>query len=184
MQDIGVIILAGGKSSRMGEDKGLMVLFGKPMIEYIIDIVDQLSTDIVIVANNEEYSRYDYPIYSDIYPEKGPLGGLHTGLTKSKHEINIVLSCDVPYVKTDLLQFLLSKSKNHDITIPLFEDRTHQLIGIYKKSCLATFEKSIKMDKLKISSIFTQLDVNVVDCNEFDKINFKNLNSKRDISQV
>jgi len=184
MQDIGVIILAGGKSSRMGEDKGLMVLFGKPMIEYILDIADQISTDIVIVANNEEYNRYDYPTFPDIYPEKGPLGGLHAGLTKSKHEINIVLSCDVPYVKPELLQFLLTESTNHDITIPLFEDRTHQLIGVYKKTCLPTFEKSIMMDELKISSIFSQLEVNVVDCNEFDKINFKNLNSKRDISPV
>ena len=184
MDEIGVIILAGGKSSRMGEDKGLMILFGKSMVEYTIGLSCQFNKDIIIITNNEDYKRYGYETYADIYPDKGPLGGLFTGLTNSKYDINIVLSCDVPYVKPELIAFLIKNSTNHDITIPLFEDRTHQLIGVYKKSCLPVFKKSIELDELKITSTFNSLKVNIVDAASFEKINFKNLNSKRDISEA
>lgn len=181
MKNVGVIILAGGKSSRMGEDKGLMALFGKSMVAYVLDQAVKISEDIIIVSNNSNYKKYGYPTFKDLYKEKGPLAGLHTGLVKSKHHKNIVLSCDIPYVKIGLLNFLYNQSEGYDITIAQHEDRMHPLIGIYTKDCIQRFEECLKLDELKITKAFASLNFNIVPADEFDSIEFKNLNSKKDI---
>ena len=125
------IILAGGKSSRMGEDKGLMSFKGKAMIQHIIDAVKPLVSTIVIIANNKDYEQFGYPVYEDIIKGKGPLAGIYTGLTHSKAEKNMVLSCDVPFVNGEILKLLIEACKDVDVAIPEKNNRTHQLIGVY-----------------------------------------------------
>lgn len=182
MEDLSVIILAGGKSSRMGEDKGLMSLFGRPMIGYILDRAKELSNNIIIVAENSNYKQFEgVRLVKDIYKDHGPLGGIYTGLTKSETKKNLVLSCDVPYVRAGLLKFMLYQQEGFDATIPSHDGRIHPLIGVYNQSCLEILEKRLRSGQLKITDAFTELNVNIVDANEFDAVEFKNLNSKRDI---
>lgn len=175
------IILAGGKSSRMKEDKGLMLIGEKPMVEYVIDVLKPLVDDLIIISNNEEYKQFGYSVYSDIIKEKGPLGGICTGLFCSQSETNIVLSCDVPFVNESLISFLLNTHQNHQITIPVKDERTHQLIGVFSKSCEAIFAMSIEKDELKLLDAFKNLNLNIVDANHFDSRLFKNLNSPNDL---
>jgi molybdopterin-guanine dinucleotide biosynthesis protein A len=175
------IILAGGKSSRMNQDKGLMILDGKPMVQYVIDIFKNLVDDIIIISNNPEYEQFGYPFYSDLVKDKGPLAGIYTGLFYSQSETNIVLSCDVPYVSHELISFLLSEHKEYQITIPKKDERTHQLIGVFSKSCEANFAISIEKDELKLISAFKNLNLNIVDANQFDIDLFRNLNSPDDL---
>ncbi len=78
------IILAGGKSSRMGEDKGLVLLNGKPMIQYVIEALKGVVSDIIIISNNASYNKFGIPVYPDIIKDKGPVGGIFTGLHHSK----------------------------------------------------------------------------------------------------
>ena len=80
MNAITGVILAGGKSSRMGFDKGLAILNGKPMIQYVIDVFEKLGLDIIIISNSPGYETFGYPIYNDLIPEKGPVGGIYTCL--------------------------------------------------------------------------------------------------------
>jgi molybdopterin-guanine dinucleotide biosynthesis protein A len=181
MEGIGVIILAGGKSSRMGEDKGLMTLFGKPMITYVIDAVKEVSTNITIITNNKKYAIFGYPLVKDVIPEKGPLGGIYSGLKASPYEYNIVLSCDIPYIKPALLKYLLLQSEEFDITIAKHLDRFHPLIGIYSKNCLPVISSNLVKGKLKLTALFDELDTNVIETDEFDEIGFRNLNTKQDI---
>ncbi|MCB9224195.1 MAG: molybdenum cofactor guanylyltransferase [Crocinitomicaceae bacterium] len=181
MEDLTVIILAGGKSSRMGEDKGLMTLFGKPMVEYVIDNAKEVSEDIIIVSNNNNYKKFGFPVIKDKFPDKGPLGGIYTGLLNSNSETNIILSCDIPYIKSGLIKFLFYQSDGYDITIPIHQERIHPLIGIYKKNCVKTFEKNLQIGQLKVTKAFGDLITNIVEADEFDEIEFKNLNSKLDI---
>jgi molybdopterin-guanine dinucleotide biosynthesis protein A len=175
------IILAGGKSSRMNEDKGLMLLDGKPMIQYVIDVLKPLVNDLIIISNNPDYEQFGYLIYSDLIKEKGPLVGIYTGLFYSESETNIVLSCDVPYVNEDLLSFLLKEHKNHQITIPTKGERTHQLIGVFSKSCEPVFGISLEKDELKLLEAFKNLNLNIVDANHFETQLFKNINSQNDL---
>lgn len=175
------IILAGGKSSRMNQDKGLMLLDGKPMIQYIIDVLATIVDEIIIISNNPEYEQFGFPVYSDLIKDKGPLAGIYTGLFYSQSETNIVLSCDVPFVNEELILFLISEHQKHQITIPKKEERTHQLIGIFSKSCEANFAIYIEKDELKLIDAFKNLNLNIVDANYFDIDLFRNLNSLNDL---
>ena len=178
---ITVILLAGGKSSRMGQDKGLMLLNGKPMIEYIIEIAQQISTEIIIVANNDSYLKFNLPVYKDEFLDKGPLAGIYTGLKNTKTEKNLILSCDVPYIQKELIEFLISNSEKNEITISLFQDKLHPLIGIYAKSCLPVILEQIKLNELKVASLFEKIKTKLLDVNEFDSSNFRNINKESDL---
>ncbi len=174
------IILAGGKSSRMNEDKGLMLLNGKPMIQYVIDALSPFVDELIIVSNNEAYETFGHAVYKDLIKNKGPLAGIYTGLKHSKTTKNIVLSCDVPYVSPELLSFLIEES-NNEITIPKKGTRTHQLIGVFSKLCTTSFKKSIEKNDLKLLDAFKNLNLNVVDANHFEEQLFTNINSPSDI---
>ena len=175
------IILAGGKSSRMNQDKGLMLLDGKPMIQYVIDVLKSVVEEIIIISNNQEYEQFGYPVYFDLIKDKGPLAGIYTGLYYSQAETNIVLSCDVPYVNKELISFLLLEHQNHQITIPIKEERTHQLIGIFSKSCEVNLLQSLEKEELKLMDAFKNLNLNIVDANHFNTEFFRNLNTPNDL---
>ena len=175
------IILSGGKSSRMGEDKGLMTLDGKSMIQHVIDAIEPLVNEIIIISNSKEYKRLGYPVYEDIIKEKGPLAGIYTGLCYSKNNTNIILSCDVPYINKQIISFLLDHSEGFDITIPEKNGKTHQLMGIFSGSCLTELKKLIDNDCLKLKTAFETLNLNVIDANQFDDKLFTNINTKSDI---
>jgi molybdenum cofactor guanylyltransferase len=175
------IILAGGNSLRMGEDKGLMLVNGKPMIEHIIDTVKGVVEEIIIISNNEEYDRFGYPVYPDQIKGKGPLGGIYTGLLHSKTQLSLVLSCDIPYVNDNLLNLLISHSEGYDVTIPQKDGVTHQLMGVFSKRCLITFKNAIDDNDLKLKTLFEKLNLNIVDASQFSGRLFTNVNQKDDI---
>ena len=175
------IILAGGKSSRMKEDKGLKLLNDKAMVQYAIATLEPLVDELIIVANSDGYEQFGYPVYNDLIKDKGPLAGIYTGLYHSKSETNIILSCDVPYVTEELITFLIAEHQSAQITIPTKDGRTHQLIGIFSKSCEAVFKLSIENDDLKLRNAFKNLNLNVVDANHFDQQLFTNINAPDDI---
>ncbi len=175
------IILAGGNSSRMGEDKGLMLIKGKPMIKHVIDIVEGVVENIIIVSNNEEYNQFGYTVLPDEIKGKGPLGGIYTGLLHSKTELNLVLSCDIPYVNANVLNLLISHSKGYDITIPTKDEVTHQLIGVFGSKCIISFKNAIDDNELKLINVFKKLKLNIVDANQFSERLFTNVNQKDDI---
>lgn len=175
------IILAGGSSSRMGEDKGLMLVDGKPMIQHVIDVAKGVVENIIIVSNNKEYEKFGHPVIQDEIKGKGPLGGIYTGLKNSKTQLSLVLSCDIPYVNASLLNLLISHSEDSDITIPRKDDVTHQLMGVFSKRCLIKFKNALDDDKLKLITLFEQLNLNIVDASHFSGRLFTNVNEKNDI---
>ena len=175
------IILSGGKSSRMGEDKGLMLLNGKPMIQHVINVVTPLVDEVIIISNQSTYKKFGLKVYEDLIKDKGPLAGIYTGLFYSSSEKNIVLSCDTPYINSALISFLLDNSKGYDITIPENDKTTHQLIGVFSKSCIENFKNCLEKNQLKAITAFESLNLNVVNANHFDKNIFTNINAKSDI---
>ncbi len=156
------IILAGGKSSRMGEDKGLLLFKNKPMIEYLINVLKQTDIPTIIIANNPEYEKFNLPVYSDIVKDKGPAGGIYTALSHSTSENNIILSCDTPFVSEELISFLIDSHSEHQITIPVYDEKIHPLIGIYNKSLLKIFKKAIGDKNLKMRNIIHSTNLNLI----------------------
>lgn len=181
MEKLTAIILAGGKSSRMGEDKGLMNLNGKPMIAWVLETVSKLTSEIILIANNPEYKKFGFPVYEDEVPEKGPLGGIITGLKASDTEKNWIISCDTPYINADLLNVLMNEVGDYDAVVPVYKNKVHPLIGVYRKSGLSHFEENLHLNNLKIMEILDGIKVNYFQADVFTEENFRNLNAKTDL---
>jgi len=184
LEDIAVYILAGGISSRMGTDKGLMLLSDKPMIQYIIDTVSPLTESVSIISNNDAYKIFGFTVYSDLIKDKGPIGGIYTALSNSNHELNLVLSCDTPFVSLKLIQKLIDKCRGGDVCIPSFKGRVHPLIGVYKKLNTEIYKNAIDTNMLKLINVNEKLNTLVIEVeNEFNEKNFINLNTKNELNK-
>lgn len=179
--NITILILAGGKSTRMGQDKGLMDLNGKPMISHVIEVAKKISQRIFIVANLEAYKQFDLPVVHDEVFEKGPIGGIYSGLKKSESEYNLVLSCDIPFIHQGVLEFLIESSTGYDITVASKEGKLHPLVGIYRKTCLPAIKEHLDEDKLKLTLLFEEMKTRIVEMDDFISTNFRNINSKNDL---
>jgi len=182
---ITAIILAGGHSSRMGEDKGLLDLNGTPMIGHVINTLKEITSDIIIVSNNENYDQFDLPVFKDIIPNKGPIGGIYTGLLKSNSEINIVVSCDSPFVTTSFLKALLAQSMGHDVTISSYNERIHPTIGIFKRCIATTIKQQIDSDEFKLMRTIKKVQHQIIPFSSnnsaIDPIIFSNINTQQDL---
>lgn len=144
------VILAGGKNSRMGRDKGLLQVGGKSIIERQIEVLEPLVKDLIIIHNGENYTQLQYPIYRDIIPDTGPMGGIYTALTVSQTPKNLILSCDMPLISTELVQLILDKAEDCDIAIPRHDDKLEPLCAIYDQSCVNKFKELLDQKALKL----------------------------------
>lgn len=181
---VGAIILAGGKSSRMGTDKGLLELKGKPMVAHVIDAIKFITDDIIIISDKAAYKNFGVPVFEDLIKNAGPLAGIYTGLKNTKHQKNIVVSCDVPFVSEKLLQYLINLCKNYDVTIPVSNNKTHQVIGVYDKKCSEVFKKELDNNQLKMKVALEKINLNVVDANQFDLKEFINVNTPEELKEI
>ena len=181
------IILAGGKSTRMGEDKGLVFLDGSPMIAHVIEHLKEVVDEIIVIANNAEYQQFGFPVYPDLVMDKGPVGGIYTGLFYSKTEVNLCISCDAPFVSAQFLRWLLSRANSSNITLPRFNENVYQLIGVYKKSAFPIFKKNLNSDRLKLSKVNDEAGCAIVDAGKSGLLlhekEFSNMNRKSDLNK-
>jgi molybdopterin-guanine dinucleotide biosynthesis protein A len=152
---ITAIILAGGKSQRMGTDKGLLNLNGKSFIKHICDALQPIvGLNILIVSSNKEYDTLGFTRVEDIIENKGPVGGLYTALSASKTKVNLVLSVDVPMVSTELLEWLIqSHEETYMVTQTKSNDKTNPLIGIYDRSMRIVFGEHMAANQLKLRQV-------------------------------
>lgn len=152
--DITAIILAGGKSLRMGENKALLQLNGKSIIMHISHLMLTLFQRVILITNDPD--KYDFlglESYKDIYPGKGPLGGIHAGLKYSKTEKNFIVSCDIPLVTGELIKFLTEYETIQPVTIARAEEYIQQLCGIYNKSVLDEADHMLCTDSTEVSGV-------------------------------
>ena len=185
LNQITSIILAGGESTRMGQDKGFLGLEGKPMIQYGIDTAKCLSNHIIVIANNKSYHCLGVPVFPDVYIEKGPLGGIHSGLTHSNTDWNWVIGCDMPQINTGLAKYLFNHLDKHQIIVPLWEGKPQPLCALYNKNCVNDLESCIKKGELKMSDVLSTLKVNFInitkDLEFYSPLLFTNLNDQQDV---
>ncbi|MCL4549854.1 MAG: molybdenum cofactor guanylyltransferase [Bacteroidetes bacterium] len=149
--DITGIILAGGKSSRMGVNKSFLKLGSQTIIERITDLMKSIFTEVIIITNTpEEYLFLQLPLHEDIFKGQGPLGGIHSGLTHSKTGKNFVISCDIPLMTQEVIEFLTGYSTDRPITVARADGFIQQLCGVYCRSLLNEIEKIIFQSETEI----------------------------------
>lgn len=161
------IILAGGKSSRMGTDKGLVTMKEIPMVRRVIDVVKKTGiSDIIIISNNPAYIQFGYPVYPDLIQNKGPLGGIYTGLIKSTTVKNLILSCDIPLISEAVLRTLIQSGLEKTITIVKYGEQLHHLIGAYDASLIKDLGEHIVNNKLKVGQFISSNNADIIDLNK------------------
>ena len=175
------IILAGGQSSRMGEDKSLLVTDNLPIIEKIVRQLIGHFRQIVIGANDiEKYRFLNLPVVPDLEKGKGPLMGIYSTLLQSEHEINFVVACDIPDLNMDYVKELMRQAKCHEIVVPTWGDgKFEPLFAVYNKSILGRIKILLDNGKRKIGLLFESTDVKYQPLP--DEVEwFKNLNTRED----
>ncbi|HJV46187.1 MAG TPA: molybdenum cofactor guanylyltransferase [Bacillota bacterium] len=187
---IGLIILAGGKSSRMGTNKALLPVEGKANIEKILDTLAPSFSHIVLVTNDQDtYSWLNVPMTSDVYPGQGPLAGIHAGLLASLAEVNLVVACDMPFVSTTLGNYLVGISREVDAVVPRWDGQLHPLFAVYRKACAKSIEECIITGNLRLVHFLDRLNVRYVEQDELQKVIssdvvFTNMNNPEEYQMV
>ena len=179
------IILAGGKSSRMGTDKGFLMLNNKSFMQHSIDALTPLVSEIIIVSNHNNYDAFGLKRIEDIIEDAGPLAGIYSGLIASKTKYNLVLSCDIPLINSDVLARLISGIDNTSEVIQIESNgRKMPLIALYKKSCETVFKKLLSQGERKLQFAVNQCNVKSISIEASENIFTTNVNTNDELKQL
>ncbi len=180
-------ILAGGKSSRMGTDKGLLQFRGKPLIGYTIEKLKPAVSELVIVSNNSDYSAFGLEVISDIIKDAGPAGGIHSALNHTKSKLNIIVSCDMPFISIETINFLIRNSGNSQIVLTEHNNKKEPLFALYSKDCLDEWESLILKNILSLQKLILNFNARIINVDNnilFSSNHFYNVNSQKDLSEI
>jgi molybdopterin-guanine dinucleotide biosynthesis protein A len=190
-----VAIMAGGKSSRMGTDKSFVVLAGKPLIEHVMARVSDLGQDETILITNKPaaYAHLRLPMYGDVIPEKGSLGGIYSAIHHSRSDYTMTVACDTPFVSPDLFRYMIALRDEaggpYDVIVPRFEKYPQGLHAIYGKACLEPIRERMDADKLHVIGFYPKVRVRYLEEPEYTQfdakgLSFFNVNSPDELAQA
>lgn len=185
------IVLAGGKGLRLGRDKLSQRIGGRTLLERVVDRLSLVSSEILIVIaqGQPKPALPQTKVVVDLYPGKGALGGIYTGLVAAQSFHVLVVAADMPFLNPSLLRYLIQVSPTYDVIIPRIKDELEPLHAIYSKNCLAPIQRQIEQGKLKVRDFLDQVRVRYVEeaeINRFDpkKLSFFNINTSADLGRA
>jgi molybdopterin-guanine dinucleotide biosynthesis protein A len=184
------VVLAGGRSLRLKRDKAFLDVRGQFLIERIVARLRELSEEIIIVARQvERYEELEAIVVSDVYPGKGSLGGIFSGLKKSSSFQSLVVACDMPFLNLSLLRYMRSIAAPYDVVMPRINGMTEALHAIYSKNCLPFMERQLQAADLRIIHFLPQVRVRYIEREEIDvfdpeHLSFFNINSQADLKKA
>ena len=184
------IILAGGKNLRMGQNKAFLEVQGQRIIDRTRKIFGELFAEVLLVTNLPgDYLDLNLRIVTDLYREKGALGGVFTGLFHASCPHAFVAACDMPFLNPALISHLVGLSPGYDIVIPRTEDGLQPLHAVYSRKCLPFMEDLLREGNLKILDFFHQVKKREVPSGEILPLDphlasFFNLNTPEDLARI
>lgn len=184
------IILAGGKNLRMGRNKAFLEVDGERIIDRTRAIFVDLFEEVLLVTNSPlDYISLNLRIVTDLYQDKGSLGGIFTGLFYASHPYAFVAACDMPFLNKKLIQHLMDLSTRFDIVIPRMEDGWEPLHAVYSQKCLPFMQKLLLENNLKIIDFFDKVrkrEVPPGEIRQYDPrlLSFLNLNTPDDLARI
>ena len=203
-QPLSLLILAGGKSTRMGQDKAWLMLDGRPLVMRVIDRVLPLVDEVIVSTNQPDaFDAWlpDLPVpahtVADRYPGAGPLAGLHAGLLAARCDLVLALATDMPFVNPTLIRYLadLATDADVDAVVPQIPSPETGQIGleplhaIYRRTCLPAIERCLETDQRRVVNLLDQVRVRVVTPDEIRPHDprfrsFANVNTPQDWSDA
>ena len=188
--EVSGIILAGGRSSRMGRDKTLLLFNNETLIERIVKELKGVVDDIIIASGRTvKYNIDGIPEVCDAFAGAGPMGGLHAGLMAAKHHYAFVISCDMPFFEGRMVKFLVDRCNSYAAVVPFINGKFEPLCAVYSKECLEPIEKCLLANERKVLQFYPQvklLKISESDLGfgeDLEKI-FYNLNTPQDLASL
>lgn len=163
--DVWGLILAGGRSTRMGKDKALLEIDGVTMFERNLRMMRRLFSKVIISGDRPDLSQPEVLFFPDIYPGSA-LGGLYTGLDAAESHFVMVSACDIPFPDERIARYLLSFRMDYDVVVPRTPGGFEPLFAVYRKTCLPFMKDLLERNLYKINGIFPQVRVRYVDYSE------------------
>jgi molybdopterin-guanine dinucleotide biosynthesis protein A len=188
-----ICIQAGGQSSRMGEDKALKTFLGRPLIQRVAERLWAIADELIVTTNRpDEYAFLNLPLFSDLKPGRGALGGLYTAIASAKHPIVAVVACDMPFASPSLLEAAsrLLLQEEADVVIPKSEEGYEPLHAIYRReTCLPAIDATIGADQWKVVAWFPQVKVRMLTPDEISQhdpsgLAFWNVNTPEEFAEA
>jgi molybdopterin-guanine dinucleotide biosynthesis protein A len=176
-------VLAGGKSRRMGEDKAFLRLGGSTLLAHALELAKGAARKVWIVGDAEKFAAFGQVI-EDVYPERGPLGGIHAALKRTATDLNLMMAVDLPFVQPNFLNYLLARARETEavVVVPHGDGGLQPLCAVYRRSFAEVAERSLRAGKNRIDRLFAEVQTRMIDQQElkrngFSEEMFQNLNT-------
>lgn len=190
---VGAIVLAGGRSTRLGRDKASELLLGRPLLQHVVDRVGEVASEIVVVAAPGQMlpaveAAVPMTVAIDAYPGSGPLGGIYTGLVAARAAFSIAVACDMPLLSPTLLAALVARATGVDVVMPVLT-YPEPLHAVYGRGCIEPIRERLESGQLKITNFLGAVRVRYVredECRAVDRElrSFLNVNTEEDLAHV
>lgn len=180
------VILAGGKSSRMGQPKALLSFDGEPLIVHTVRTLSRLFSDLVVVAAPaQELPSLPVTMVRDEVAYQGPVGGILYGLRAARSELCFVTSCDAPFLSLELIAFLVEQMSDHDVVVPYWQERLQPLHAVYRRGVAPLLQEQLDRGELRPVFLYKKVRTREVSPEEIRRVDpeglsFRNLNSPED----
>lgn len=190
VQDLTAFVLAGGKSSRMGEDKAFLELKGKTMLDRALRNLRALTPEAMIVGERSRFAAFG-PVVEDVFRNRGPLGAIHAALTASATEFNLMLAVDLPFIEVAFLRYLVKQAQRTEalVTVPRAQGRLQPLCAIFRKGVQQFAEHKLVRGENKIDLLFDTVNTRIIEEAEiaregFSLAMFDNLNTPAEFERA
>jgi len=190
VSDLSAYVLAGGKSSRMGREKAFLELEGRTLLARALELAASDAAEVCIVGSREKFSPFGR-VVEDVYPGRGPLGGIHAALSSSQTELNLILAVDTPFLRPEFLQYLLVQARAGSalVTLPRAGGGWQPLCAVYRRAFQPLAQEALAASRNKIDPLFAAVPVRAIEEDElkrlaFDPGMFDNLNTPEEWEQA
>ena len=188
--DLTAFILAGGKSTRMGRDKAFLPWEGGTLLSHALSLATSVAGAVWIVGSKGKFANFG-SVVEDVYPDRGPLGGIHAALTSTAADLNLMLAVDLPFINPRILDYIVAQARKSGavVTVARSGGRWQPLCAVYRRAFAKVAELSLKEGKNRIDPLFAQVDTRVIEEDElawagFSPDMFRNLNTPDDLERA
>jgi molybdopterin-guanine dinucleotide biosynthesis protein A len=184
------IILAGGRSSRMGSPKALLSFGDEPLIVHIVRRLKPLFADIVVVAApGQPLPSLPVTLVHDEVAHQGPVGGICYGLAAARAELCFVTSCDSAFSNVHLISYLVQQASAYDVVVPRWEGRLQPLFAVYRRSVQPLLQSQLANGELRPIYLFDKVRTRIVEPGEIEEFDpggasFFNMNTPEDYAEA